>query len=321
MAQKTFTREIGGKDLIIETGKLAGQANGSVTVRYGDTVVLATATMSNKLREGINYFPLMVDYEERLYAAGKIKGSRFIKREGRASDEAILTARMVDRSIRPLFPVELRNDVQVVITVLSVDQENDPDVLSLIGASCALAMSNIPWNGPLAGSRVSMIEGEWALNPTYAAREKAVLDLVVAGTKDRVIMIEAGAKQVDEDKVFDAIEFSQKHTRKVVELIEEVVAAVGSPKEMPTASQVSDEDKATRTAIEEKVKSLIGSRLAQYFDIKDKAERNTWLNKLREELDASLKSDNDVSKEQRARSRSRTPGVRRRSSRGRPQAR
>jgi len=302
MAQKTFSREIGGKDLIIETGKFAGQTNGACTVRYGDTVVLATAVMSQTLRDGISYFPLLVDYEERLYAAGKIKGSRFIKREGRATDEAILTSRMIDRSIRPLFPEQLRNDVQVVITVLSVDQENDPDVLSLIGASCALAMSNIPWNGPLAGSRVGIIEGEWALNPTYAAREKADLDLVVAGTKDRVIMIEAGGNQVTEDKLFDAIEFSQKHTRKVVELIEEVVAAVGSPKEMPASSQVSDEEQASRTVIAEKVKSLIGSRLAEYFNIKDKAERGTWLNTMREDLDAKLKADNDVSKEQRAQS-------------------
>src|SRR3989344_5364525 len=171
MTPRVFETEVAGKKLTIETGRLAQQANGSCTVRYGDTVVLATATMGN-IREGIDFFPLSVDYEERLYAAGKIKGSRWIKREGRPSDEAVLTSRLVDRCIRPLFSKEIKNDVQVILTVLSFDQENDSDVVGLVAASAALAISNIPWNGPLAGVRVGYLGGEWVLNPSFAAREK-----------------------------------------------------------------------------------------------------------------------------------------------------
>src|SRR5512133_2299529 len=165
MEQKKWSLQIGGRLLEVETGLLAGQANGAVTVRYGDTVVLATATMSKGASRISGYFPLMVDYEERYYAAGKIKGSRFIKREGRPSDEAVLTGRVVDRTIRPLFNSRMRNEVQVVITVLSIDGENDPDTLSVIAASAALAISNIPWNGPIGAVRVGKIGNDFVLNP------------------------------------------------------------------------------------------------------------------------------------------------------------
>ena len=227
---KTFSAEIGGKTLTIQTGKYAGLADAACTVQYGDTVILATVVLSSNVREGIDYFPLMVDYEERLYAAGKIKGSRFIKREGRPTDEAILTGRVIDRSVRPLFDDRMRNDVQVSILVLSVDQENDPDMPALIGAATVLSMSQIPWNGPIAGVRVGQINGEWVLNPSYEAREKSDLDLVLAASKDKAVMIEAGAKQVSEDTVASAVEFGMKHNRKVIELIEQVVAAVGKEK-------------------------------------------------------------------------------------------
>ena len=170
--------------------------------RAGDTVVLATATRSESGRPGIDYLPLLVDYEERLYAAGKIKGSRWIKREGRPSDEAILTSRLIDRCIRPLFPSELKNEVQVIATVLSFDQENDADVVALTAASIALAISPIPWAGPLAGVRVGQVEGEWVLNPSFDARDKSDLDLVVAGRDSKVLMIEAEGKEVAEDTVF-----------------------------------------------------------------------------------------------------------------------
>ena len=245
---KTYETEVAGKKLIIETGKLAQQASSAVVCQYGETVVLATVVMSSDQREGMNYFPLMVEYEERLYAAGKIKGSRlikssrFIKREGRATDEAILTARLIDRALRPLFPQELRNDIQVIVTVLAVDQENDPDVPAMIGASAALMLSNIPWNGPLSGIRIGRINGEWAINPTYEARQKSDLDLFVAGTGEKVLMIEAGAQQVPEDVMFSAIEFSQKHNKKLCEFLTQIQSEIGTGKRSVEEIMKRDED-------------------------------------------------------------------------------
>jgi polyribonucleotide nucleotidyltransferase len=212
----------GGKKLIIETGKLAPQTNASCTVQYGETVVLSTVVMSSQARAAIDYFPLMVDFEEKLYAAGKIKGSRFIKREGRASDEAVLSGRLVDRSIRPLFNEKIRNDVQVINTVLSFDTENDPDVLSLIGASCALAISDIPWDGPIAGIRVGRApagEGEWVVNPSYEIRDQSDLDLIIAGTTEKVIMIEVGAEDIPGDVMLEAMKYGQKHLKTVINVI------------------------------------------------------------------------------------------------------
>ena len=219
MRQEKFEMEWGGKKLIIEIGKFAGQANASCTVQYGGTLVLATCVMGKEPREGVDYLPLLVDYEERLYAAGKIKGSRWIKREGRPTDEAITTARLVDRAIRPLFDDRIRKDIQVILTVLSFDQENDPDIVSLIAASTALSVSNIPWDGPIAGVRVGRIESEWVLNSTYNAREKSDFDLVVAGNEKKVVMLEAGANEISEEVVHEAIVYGQKHLTKVVEFI------------------------------------------------------------------------------------------------------
>lgn len=227
---KTFSTEWGGKTLTIETGKYATQAGGSVTVRYGDTIVLATAVMSDSGRDGMDFFPLMVEYEERLYAAGRIKGSRFIKKEGRPTDEAVLVGRAIDRAIRPLFDNRIRTDIQVVVTCLSFDGENDPDVLGLIGASCALHMSEIPWNGPIGCVRVGQIGGEWVLNPSYEARKKSILDLQFAGTAEKVVMVEAGAKEAPEDVVLGGFWFGMKHMAAPVKLIEEVRAACGKPK-------------------------------------------------------------------------------------------
>jgi polyribonucleotide nucleotidyltransferase len=296
---KTFSAEIGGKTLTIETGKYAGLANASCTVRYGDTVILATVVLANTIREGIDYFPLMVDYEERLYAAGKIKGSRFIKREGRPTDEAILTGRLIDRSLRPLFDDRMRNDVQVSILVLSVDQENDPDVPSMIGAATVLSMSEIPWRGPIAGVRVGQIGGEWVLNPTYEARDKSDLDLFVAASADKVVMIEAGAKQVTEQIVEDAIVFGQKHIRKITSLIDEVTKACGKEK-----IQIVDKDAeaaAEREKIHAKVKAfLTEERRDVIFAKTDKASQKQAIETLTTELDEMLKADNGVSKELRA---------------------
>ena len=295
MERKTFETEIGGKKLIIETGRFAHQANGACTVQYGDTLVLATAVMSTRIREGIDYFPLLVDYEERLYAAGKIKGSRFIKREGRPTDEAILTSRVVDRTIRPLFDDRSRRDVQVVLTVLSVDQENDPDIPSIIAASTALAISPIPWAGPIAGTRVGMINGEWVLNPSYEAREKSSLDLVICGTDDKIIMVEAGASEVDEDTMAKAIEFGQKHFKKIITLISDVQKSVGLPKETIEVSEpLSDElKKKVEGMVTPKIDGLLGAAST-------KLQHKEVLAALRTEIDEMLKADNAVSKDDRA---------------------
>ncbi len=296
---ESFEHEIGGKTLKIQSGKLAGQAHGACTIQYGDTVVLATAVKSQEAREGIDYFPLLVDYEERLYAAGKIKGSRFIKREGRPTDEAILTARLVDRSIRPLFDPVLRDDVQVVLTVLSVDQENDPDILSLIGASAALAISPIPWNGPVAGVRVGRIEGEWVLNPSYAAREKSDLDLVVVGTRDKIMMLEAGAKEVPENVMLDAIAFAQRHIPKLVDFINAIVAKIGQPKLSIKQDSELPEVVERRAKLEDKIRAFAASRLKEILDMRDKLARELETTKLKTELDEFLKADNDVTKDER----------------------
>lgn len=253
MNNEIVKREIewAGRPLIIEIGRLAQQTNASATIQYGDTVVLATVVLSSTMRDGIDYFPLTVEFEERLYAAGKIKGSRFIKREGRPTDEAVLSARLIDRSVRPLFDDRVRNDVQVVLTVLSFDNENDADVPALIGASLVLALSDIPWAGPIGGIRVGRINGEWVLNPTYSAREKSDLDVIVAGTSEKVLMLEAGAKQVSEEVMGDAIEFGQKHLRPVINLISELATEFGRAKLDLAALAVQE------LALEEEVATMV----------------------------------------------------------------
>lgn len=227
---KKFETQWGGKTLTISTGKYAEQAHGSCLVQYGDTVVLATAVMSESAREGIDYFPLMVDYEEKMYAAGRIKGSRFMKREGRAVDEAILTSRFIDRAIRPLFNQNMRNEVQVIVTVLAFDGENDADILGLIGASCALHMSHIPWDGPIADIRVGQIDGKFIINPTYEEREKSILDLAFAGTPENIIMVEAGAKEATEDTVLEGFWFGQENLQAPIDLIEQIRKEMGKEK-------------------------------------------------------------------------------------------
>ncbi|MBI2551735.1 polyribonucleotide nucleotidyltransferase [Candidatus Uhrbacteria bacterium] len=292
MSVERFETQWGGKNLIIETGKFARQANGACTVQYGDTMVLATAVLSKNTREGIDFFPLMVDYEEKLYAAGKIKSSRFMKREGRPSDEAILSGRLVDRAIRPLFPEGLRNDIQVILTVLSVDGENDSDVPAIVAGSVALAISDIPWDGPIAGARVGFIPsaesttgqgGEWVLNPTFEARGKSTLDLFVAGTADRVLMLEAGAKEISEELVEEGIAFGQKHLGKILKLITEVQEKTGKKKRAPAPSSSDDEvtlkeesaraKEETRLVLQQNKALLFGQPRASKIerrDVKDK---------------------------------------------------
>lgn len=211
---------LAGRELSLETGHLAKQANGSVLVRYGDTVVLVAATTSKEPRDGVDFFPLTVDYEEKMYAAGKIPGG-FLRREGRASEQGTLSARLIDRPIRPLFPKGYRNDVQIVATVLSVEHDNEPDMCAMIGASAALHLSNAPFMGPIAGVHVGLVDGEFIINPTAEQREKTELSLSVAGTFDAIMMVEAGAKEVPEDQILDAIMFGHEEIKRVVALIEE----------------------------------------------------------------------------------------------------
>ncbi|TSC96190.1 MAG: polyribonucleotide nucleotidyltransferase Pnp [Parcubacteria group bacterium Athens1014_10] len=303
MAIQKFVRELGGRNLIIEVGKLAGLATSSCTVQYGETTVLATVVLSREQREGIDFLPLLVDYEERLYAAGKIKGSRFIKREGRATDEAILTARLIDRAIRPLFPEEIRNDVQVILTVLSFDQENDPDIVSLIAASCALAVSGIPWFGPVGAVRVGRINEEWILNSIYSAREKSDLDLVVAGTKDKVVMLEAGAKEAKEEVVLEAIRFGQKHIEKVISLIEEIKKEIGQEKNLEVLPSFlkSPEDKEKEEELKSKVKEFLNKNLEEGLfnhKIKSKLGRKHKKEELAEKLNNEL-LEQEIGKEKR----------------------
>jgi len=220
--EKTYELTWLDRTLTIKTGKLAKQANAAVTVQYGETVVLATVVESKEEREGIDFFPLMVDFEERLYAAGIIKGSRWIKREGRPSDDAVLTGRMIDRSIRPLFLSDSRKDVQVIITILSADQENDFDIVSLVAASAALSISGIDWKGPVGGIRVGRVENKLIFNPTYKERELSDLDLIVSSTKERVIMIEAAGNETREENMLEAIMAGQKEQQPVIEFLEKI---------------------------------------------------------------------------------------------------
>lgn len=220
---------LAGRPLIIEFGRVAKQANAAVLVRYGESVVLVTATMAKQPREGIDFFPLLVDYEEKLYAVGKIPGG-FIKREGRPQESAVLAARMIDRPIRPLFPEGFRNDVQVVATVLSVEPDNEPSLVAMIGASAALHISEIPFAEPIGGVKVGKIDGQLIINPTVAQNEKSALQLTVAGTKDAIMMVEAGANELSEDEILEAILFGHETIKEITALIEKIRADVGKPK-------------------------------------------------------------------------------------------
>ena len=225
----SFEMELGGRKLVIENGKMAKQANGAVLVRYGDTVVLVTATASAEPREGVDFFPLTVDYEEKMYAAGKIPGG-FIKREGRPSSDAILCARLIDRPIRPLFPKGYRNDVQIVATVMSVEQDNAPELAAMIGASAALTVSDIPFNGPIAGVRVGRVNDEFVINPTEEQRKVSTLNLTVAGSYDAVMMVEAGANELPEEVILDAILFGHQEIKRIVEFQNEIRNECGKEK-------------------------------------------------------------------------------------------
>ena len=236
----SFEMQLGGRPLIIESGKMAKQAGGAVLVRYGDTAVLVAATASKEPREGIDFFPLTVDYEEKLYSVGKIPGG-FIKREGRPSESSILASRLIDRTIRPLFADGFRNDVQIVATVLSVEQDNAPDITAMIGASCALSISDIPFEGPIAGVRVGLINDEFILNPTTAQQNESELNLVVAGSYDAVMMVEAGANELSEEVILNAIIFGHDAIKTIIEFQNKIVAEIGKEKRQMKLFEIPEE--------------------------------------------------------------------------------
>ncbi|MBE6886277.1 MAG: polyribonucleotide nucleotidyltransferase [Oscillospiraceae bacterium] len=271
---KVFETELAGRPLVIETGKMCGLSNGSCLVRYGETAVLCNATMSEKPRDGIDFLPLSVDFEEKLYAVGKIPGS-FLKREGRPTEKAILTSRVVDRPIRPLFPKDLRNDVSIVMTVMSVDPDCSPEISGMIGASIALSISNIPWNGPIAGVSVGLVDGQPVLNPTAAQREVSQMAVTVAGTAQKVNMIEAGAKEVDEETMLNAILVAHEEIKKVIKFIDGIVAEIGKPKMAFESAEVDhDMFEAIREMAEKDVMFALDTndknvREARLFPIKE----------------------------------------------------
>lgn len=238
--KRTFEKDFGGRKYIVETGHVAFQANASCIIRCGDTAVLATATMSDSPRSGIDFFPLSVDFEAKMYSVGKIPGG-FIKRESRPPEASILTSRLIDRPIRPLFDKNLRNDVQVITTVMSVDPQITPDVLAMVGSSIVLSISDIPFAGPTGSVVVGMIDGEYVINPTTDQMKESALHLTVAGTRDAVMMVEAGASEISEAEMLDAILFGHEEIKKIVEFIDEIVAEVGQPKRVVEIKEVSEE--------------------------------------------------------------------------------
>src|SRR5579864_7407278 len=263
MAYQKFTTEFAGRELSIETGHVAEQANGAIVIRCGDTMLLVTAVASKAPREGIDFFPLTCDYEEKLYAVGRIPGS-FPRREGRPSEAAIITSRMIDRPMRPLFPKDFRNDVQIVATVLSSDQEQDPATLAVTGASCALQISGIPHGGPVACVRVGMLDGQLMLNPTLTQINESALDLVVAGTWDAIVMVEAGAHQISEQVMLQALRMAHDEIRKLVEFQRGLHDSIGKPTMSYPSTRIS-------TDITAAVHDHVASRIAGAARNPDKA--------------------------------------------------
>ena len=275
---KTYSMELAGRELTVETGKLAGLANGNVLVRYGDTVVMVNVVASKEPREGIDFFPLSVDYEEKMYAAGKIPGG-FTRREGKAADKAILVSRAIDRPIRPLFPKDFRNDVVVTATVLSVEIDNSPEVCAMIGTSAALSISDIPFGGPTAAVKVGYVDGEFVINPTLEQRKKSELDLLVAGTMDKIAMIEAGAKELPDDKMLEAIKTGHVEIKKLCEFISKIKEEIGKPKFEYQSFEV-DHD------IYEEIENNFYDRMYKDVQAQDKETRDSNMEKLAEDVNA-----------------------------------
>lgn len=274
----SFSTELGGRTLTIETGKIAKQANGAVLVRYGDTAVVVAVTGTDTPREGVDFFPLTVDFEEKMYAVGKIPGG-FLRREGRPAETAILTSRLIDRPIRPMFPEGYHNDVQIVCTAVSVDPDNAPDIPAMIGASAALSISDIPFEGPIAGVRVGLIDGQFIVNPTVEQAKVSLLNLAVAGTKDAILMVEAGAKEVSEEVMLDAIWFAHGEIKKLVEWQEGIQKEVGKPKmEVPVYTPPAELVAEIKAYGEDKLKAALMDA--------DKKHREKMVDEVKEEIAA-----------------------------------
>ncbi len=284
MESKKISCKVGEADFVFETGKLAGQASGSVLARVGDTIVLATTIMSDKAREGIDFFPLLLDYEERLYAAGKIKGSRWIKREGRATDDAILKGRVIDRTLRPLFPDGMRNDVQVTAMVLCIDGENEPDMLAVNAASMALAISDVPFDGPVAGVRVGKVEGQYIINPTHEQQLTSTMDLIVCGTGEHIIMVEMGAKLVTEEEIVEGIKFAQPHLGTLVKCQLDFAKQIGKAKSEPIIIKPNE-------VVFAKVQELLtAEKIDAALYVKSKEDRETNVKAVSKEIVEAVKS-------------------------------
>lgn len=277
---RVFETTLAGRPLVIETGKMAQLTNGHCLVRYGDTVVMANVTASRSPREGVDFFPLSVDYEEKLYSVGKIPGG-YIKREGKPSEKAILTSRVIDRPIRPLFPSDLRNDVSVVTTVLSVEQDNPPEVAAMIGASIAISISDVPWNGPIGGVWLGLVDGEYVINPTVEQREKSEMLVTVAGTKQKVVMIEAGANEVEESVMLEGIKFAHKHIIELCDFINSIQAEIGKEKFTYESHDV-DHD------LYDAIKDMAFEKLQFALDTDDKNVRDERIGQITDEIIPTL---------------------------------
>lgn len=285
MDKKVFELDFYGRKIVVEHGQVAKQADGAVLVRYGDTVVLSTAVVSKSANLLSDFFPLMVLYQEKLYSVGKIPGG-FIKREGRPTDAATLAARMIDRPLRPLFPEDFKNEVQIVNTVLSVDQDNSPELTALFGSSLATCISKIPFNGPVAAVKVGRVDGEFVINPTVEQSEKSDIDLTVAGTKDAINMVEAEAREASEDDMLEALMFGHEAIKKLIAFEEEVIKAIGVEKMEYEKLEITDE-------LRSEVDSIVRDRLDKALRIKDKLEKYSAIDNLEEEVIEKYKSENE----------------------------
>ena len=277
---KVYKYELAGRPLVVETGKVAGLANGSVMIKYGETTVLACATASAAPREGIDFLPLSVDYDEKMYAVGKIPGG-FLKREGKPSEKAVLAGRVIDRPIRPLFPKDLRNDVSLLLTIMSVDPDCSPEITAMIGASIALSISDIPWNGPIGGVFMGLVDGKIVVNPTAAEREVSDLELTVAASLEKVVMIEAGANEVDDDTMYDAIMMAHEEIKKLVAFINGIVAEIGKPK-FEYASGELDHD------MFDEIFAFCEERVMEALDTDDKNVRDAKMQPIMDDIVATF---------------------------------
>ncbi|HEX6385878.1 MAG TPA: polyribonucleotide nucleotidyltransferase, partial [Anaerolineae bacterium] len=285
--EQEFRTQIGDKEVIIKTGRLAEQAGGAVTIRMGDSMLLATATMSKTIREGLDFFPLSVDFEERMYAAGRIPGG-FYRREGRPTTEAILTARLIDRPLRPLFPDGMRNEVQIIITTLSSDSVHHLDIMGINAASAALHISDVPWNGPIGAVRVGYINGEFVASPTIPEMAESELDLRIAGTREAIIMVEAGAEEINEALLVEALAFGHESIQPIIDLQDEMRTAIGKEKN-------TIETPETDPTLVEAVKARLGNRIREIVaTTTDRSGRNEAIEAVREEVVNSFLEEDET---------------------------